>query len=55
MPQGDFIPSRGAEYANWQGNVFARLDADPAAYGQTVESIAPYGVAYQAFVAAALL
>lgn len=52
MNRSQYIPSREADLLGWAGNLFDRLDANPATYGLSAEQLAPYGIAYSAFVAA---
>lgn len=51
MPNG-YLPTRQAQYAEWTAQLHAQLTADPAAFGQTTDSLAPFVAAYSAFAAA---
>jgi len=52
MPNKTYIPQREPELLEWSNNLAAQLTADPAAYGQTVESLADFTAAQTAFAAA---
>jgi len=45
MPNKTYIPQREPELLEWSNNLAAQLTADPAAYGQTVESLADFTAA----------
>ncbi len=47
-----YLPAREAELLAFAQNLFDHLEANPATYGQTIESIAPFGTAFNAFKAA---